>query len=96
MIKAKFSFFQMQIKRFLRNTIKLFEPTFCEAPKKFDPINGSATIGELVMAMMHAVVLVISDIYQAVIPTPVIAVNDTGRPDFSVNKALQRLFPGNR
>src|SRR5699024_5030637 len=57
-------------------------------------INMTVRINKFILAMFHAKMLVITDIYQAIIAGPTIAVYNTFRIYFSANNALQGLFTG--
>ncbi len=95
-IKSKFSFFQIQNKFLFRDSIELRKPSLGIAPERLNTINMSSSISELIVAMMHPVMFVISDIYQPVIPSPSIRMNNTLRTDFAPYNALKCLFTGIR
>lgn len=73
----------------LVHTIKLNQSAFSKAPERPD----SAPIGKFIPAVVHAVMFVISHIYQPVIAAPAVTMNHALRSCFFANNALKRLFP---
>jgi len=69
--KTEFCFFQITIKLPFWNTVELGQPTFSKGPKRLDTINVPVASGEFILAVIHAVMLVVADIYQAVISGPI-------------------------
>ena len=57
------------------DAVELGEPAFCEAPKGFDAIDVSATLGEGLL-LVDAHVLVIADIDQAIVSGPAIGADN--------------------
>ena len=96
MIKTEFSFFQMQIKGVFRHAIKLCESALGKAPERLDSINVAGRVGKFILAMLDAVMLVVADVYQAVIAAPAVAVNHAFGIHFASYNALKRLFTGIR
>lgn len=92
MIKAKFGFFQVQIKRMLRHTVELCQPSFRITPKRLDAVDMPLAVGKLVLTMVHSKVLGKADVHQAVVTTPAIRMNHTTHIDAPAHNALQRGF----
>lgn len=90
MIKAIFSFFQVQIERMFGYAIKLGQPTFCIAPERLDTVDMLFTIREFVLAMIHPEVLVKSNINQAVVASPAVGVDHGSWFYMTSDNALQR------
>ena len=65
-----------------------------ETPKRFDPINMTRRISKFILPMLDAVMLVVTDIYQAIIATPAVTVNHASGIHFPAYNALKRLFTG--
>ena len=59
MIKTEFSFFQIPVKLGGGDAIELSQPAFDKAPERLDTIKLPAVIDELILAVIHAVILVI-------------------------------------
>jgi len=92
MIKAIFSFFQMQVERMFGYAIKLGQPTFCIAPERLNTVNMPFTIRKFILAMIHSKVLIKANINQAVVASPAIRVNDSRRFYMTSDNVLQRSF----
>lgn len=65
---------------------------FGKAPKSFNAINMVFAINKFVIAMVHSKLLLVANIYQAIITTPAIRMNDAGRAYLATNNRLQRSF----
>ena len=94
MIKSEFSFFQIDIKFLFVNTIKLGQPPFPEAPQRLDPINMTRALCKIIVAMINAVMLIITSTRQATITTPAVTAGDTIRAYLSPHNTLKRSFLG--
>jgi uncharacterized membrane protein len=92
MVKAKLSFFQMQIKRMLRHAVKLCQSSLSTTPKRLNAIDMPLTIGELILAMIHPKMLIKANIHQTIIATPAIRMNYAADIDMTARNALQRGF----
>ena len=92
MVKAKLSFFKMQIKRVFSHTIKLCQSSFSITPKRFNAIDMGLSISKLIRAMMHPKMLIKANIHQTIIAAPAVRMNH--RTDFNMasDNALQRGF----
>lgn len=90
MVKAKLGFFQVQIERMLRYTVKLRQASFRIAPKGLDAIDMPIAIRKFILAMVYPKVFVKTNINQAIISTPTIGVNHGVRFDTPSANALQR------
>ena len=92
MIKTIFSFFQMRIERMFRYAIKFGQPAFCIAPERLNPVNVTLTIREFILTMINSKMLIKTNIDQAIITTPTIRMNNSGRLNMPPDNALQRGF----
>jgi len=63
MIKAKFTFFQVQQKGMLGHAGKLVETAFGKAPKRLNPVDVRRALYTFVVAVVHAVVAVEAHIH---------------------------------
>ena len=75
MIKAKFGFFQVQIKGMFRHAIEFCQTSFCETPERLDTVNMPLTTGKLVIPMVNPEVLIKADIDQSIIASPSIGMD---------------------
>ena len=62
MIKAIFSFFQMQIERMSRYAIKFGQPSFCIAPERLNTVNMSIDIRKFIFSVIHSKMFVEANI----------------------------------
>jgi len=67
------------------------EPTFSKSPKRFYPINMAFVVNKLVRSMVDPIMLFVTQIYQAIISSPAVRMNDAVRVDSSANNSLQRV-----
>lgn len=65
----------MQVKGGRRESIELHEPGLGKGPKGFDAVNMVPSPGELVLAMMDAIMLFVTQVHQAVVASPAVGVN---------------------
>lgn len=89
MIKTKFCFFQVQIKRVFGHAVKLCQSSFRITPKRLNPINMPIPTGKLILAMIDSKVLIKANIYQTIITTPAIGVDYRNGVHMLSNNALQ-------
>ena len=75
MIKSKFTFFQVQVKSAFANTSKLAKPGFCDGPKILNPIDMVMAIGKFIAAVLNSIVLLVTEVYKAVIDLKSIGVD---------------------
>jgi hypothetical protein len=92
-IKSKFRFFQIQSKFRFRDPIELCKASLGIAPKRRNLINiyMPSTISELIVAIMHPVMLVVSNIYHFILASSAITVNGTFRANYASYNTLKRL-----
>ena len=65
----------MQIKGGRRESIELHESGLGKGPKGFDAVDMVPPPGELVLAMMDAIMLFVTQVHQAVVASPAVGVN---------------------
>ena len=92
MIKAKLSFFKMQIKRVFSHTVKLCQPSFSITPKRLNPVNMTLPTRKLIVAMVHPKMLIKANIHQTIITTPAIRMNHRVHIHMPSDNSLQRGF----
>src|SRR3989337_4416762 len=92
MIKSKFTFFKVQIKSVLRYTMKLLKSSFRKRPERLCAVNMTLIISKLIITVLNPIVLLIADIYQSAITSPLVRMNNTFRRYFASNNGLQRGF----
>ncbi len=80
----------MQVKGLRIHSPKLNKPIFRVSPEAFNPVDMGLVSGKFVLPVAHLQVLSITDIDQAVIPSPVVRIDDTFETDLSTNILLQR------
>jgi hypothetical protein len=82
----------MLIKFLFTNSIKLGKPAFGKAPEGLYSVYMTQRICKLIGAVMDAKMFVIANIYQSVIASPTIGVNNAFRINFAPYNTLKRLF----
>lgn len=82
----------MEVKSMTGNTVELLESSFGKAPKALDAVDMMMTTNKFIAAMLDAKVLGITDIHQAVIATPAVAVDGDFGSHTAPNDGLQRGF----
>ena len=92
MIKAKLSFFKVQIERVFCHAIKYAQSSFSITPKRLNPVNMTLPTRKLIIAMVDSKEFIKSNIHQTIITTPAIRMNH--RADFNMpsDNSLQRGF----
>ena len=94
MVESELRFFEVEIEGVSRHPLESGESVLGETPEGLDPIDVVAAICELVFAVPDPEMSRVSDINQAVIAKPAIAVDDGIEADLSPNNPLQRSFFG--
>lgn len=92
MIKAKFAFFQMEREGMLVKAPEANESSFGKGPKAFYSIDMGMLASKLVVAMLNTKVLLIAQIYQAIVATPAIRVNNAFKFHTATNYSLESGF----
>ncbi len=92
MVKPKFALFQMKIKAVLLQTSKFDQACFGIGPKTFYPIDVRVLIGKFIRAMFHTKMFLITEIYQTIISTPAIRMDDAFQRNTSSYNALKSAF----
>ncbi len=88
MIESKFTFFEVQIKGSMWNTIEFFKSSFRIRPEWFNAIDVTITSGKFILTMMHTEVLFISHINQPIVASPAVRVDDAVEPYLAADRAL--------
>lgn len=91
MIKPKLTFFQVQMKSRSTHATKPAESCFGIAPKTFNVINVRLLLNKLIASMVDAKMFLVSQINQAIIPSPSIRMNDTFQLYAPPDDGLKRL-----
>src|SRR3989304_10556249 len=94
MIKSKFTFFKVQIKSVLRHTMKLLKSSFRIRPERLYAVNMTLIINKLIITVLNPIVLLIADIHQSVITSPLVRMNNTFTSSFGTNNGLKIGFCG--
>lgn len=77
------------------DSIELHQPSFGKRPEGFNAINrGSVSFHKLITSMVHSVMLVIANIYQAIIASPLIGIDNTLNVYSSSDNPLERSLGG--
>ena len=92
MIVSPFGFFQMQIKRRMRQSSVFGQTNFGDIPKSFHLIDVNGALGKFILAMINTKMFLISHINQACVATPTVRANDTLQVHTFANNRLQRAF----
>jgi len=72
--------------------MELREPAFRKRPKRLNPINMAFAIRKLIGSMVDSVMLLVAQVYKAIVSTPPIGVDDAIRIHTATYDALQRGF----
>ena len=91
-IKTKLAFFQMEIEAMLVNATEANQSSLGKGPKAFYPIDMRMLVGKLVVPMLNAKVLLIAQIYQPVVPSPAVRVNNAFKLHTATNYPLESGF----
>ena len=92
MVKAEFSFFQMQVEGDDGYSVELLQPAFGITPERLNAVDMVLTLGKLIGAVVNSEMLIKTDIYQAIITAPAVRVNHRIGCDVSPDHPLQRGF----
>ncbi len=75
MIKAIFTFFQMQVESFTRHAIELMQASFGIRPETFYSVNVNVADGKDIFGMIDPQMFRISDIDKTVVAAPAVRMN---------------------
>ena len=89
MIKPKLAFLQMEIKSMFLHSPETNQASFCIGPETFYSVNMTMLIGKFILSVLHSIVLLITKVYEAIIATPAIRVNDAFGVYTASDNALQ-------
>ena len=92
MVKAKLSFFQVQVKGVFCHTVKLCQSSFSIAPERLNAINMALPTGKLIVAMVHPKMLIKANIHQTIIAAPAVRMNHRADFNMAADNGLQRGF----
>lgn len=82
----------MQCKSMFRHAIELDQTTLSKAPKGFNPVDMAAALDELIVAVIDPKVFIKPNVYQTIVTTPAIGVDDTQRICFASDNRLLRAL----
>ena len=88
-VKAVFSFLQVQIKGAPRHTIEFHQTPFGITPEAFNPVDMGVTPGKLIFAVVDPKMLVKAHINQTIVAAPAISVDDACYIGFTSDDGLQ-------
>ena len=95
MVEAKLGLLQVPVERLPGNPVEFGQPSFCEAPERFDPVDVIGTPGKFILTMVDPKMFVESQVDQAIIPSPSVGVNETLciglAPDHRLENSLARI-----
>lgn len=94
LVEAELGFLEVQVKHMALDAFHLGQTQLGVSPERLDTIDVRLRVGELVTAVIHAQMLGVADIDEAVIAAPAIAVDDAVQRYLAPNNLLQRGFPG--
>ena len=92
MIESEFAFFQVMKKLLGTKAVELRHATLGKGPKALDSVNVIRAFGKLVIDMIDAKVFCKTDIYQAVVASPVVRVDDGLETYSAADNCLQRTL----
>lgn len=92
MIKPKFTFFQMKIKKIFINASEFSKAGLCICPEALDSVYMRFPFDKLVVSMPHPVMFLISQINKTGIASPCVGMYYALRVNSASNYALQRCF----
>lgn len=72
--------------------MKLHQPPFSIRPKGFNTVDVAFCIGKLIIAVVNSIMLFITEVYQAIISSPLVRMDDAFERNFTSNNGLQRGF----
>jgi len=94
MVEPEFAPFQMQFEGLFGDAIELRQAAFGKAPKRLNAIDMLLTSNKFVVAVIDPKVLVKADVYQPIVATPTIGMDDAGDVHLAPNNGLQCGFVG--
>jgi len=94
MAEPEFALFQMQFEGLFGDAIELRPAAFGKAPKRLNAIDMLLTSNKFVVAVIDPKVLVKADVYQPIVATPTIGMDDAGDVYLAPNNGLQCGFGG--
>lgn len=92
MIKAIFTFFQVQIESVVRHAVELLQTAFGIRPEAFDAVDVNIADGKKIVRMIDSQMLAVTDIDQSVVAAPAIGMNHRIQRNASANNGLQRFL----
>ena len=90
MVKPKLTLFQMEIKSVFLHASKANQAGFGIGPKAFYAVDLAMRIRKLILTMLYPVMLLIAKVYQSIVATPSVRMDDAFRVYPSTDDALQR------
>lgn len=94
MFESEFSLFEVQSKGVLCNAMKLSQPMFGIAPKRFNPVDMLGASYKFIVAVINPEMPINANIHKPIVATPTIGMDHAVGVNFATNNALQRGFGG--
>ena len=73
-------------------SMKFYQSVFSKGPEGFDSIDMAFASGKFISTMMYSIVLLITQIHQAIVTSPLIRMDNAFRGDSTSYYRLQRCF----
>lgn len=91
-VELEFAFFEVQVRRGVRDSMELHQSSLCKGPKGLDVVDMVFTPNTLIAAVMHSVILFIPQIHTTIITAPLIRVNNIVRGYAVSNNGLELVL----
>ena len=88
MVKAKLTLLEVQVERRFSHTVKFQQAALGTGPKGLCAIDVVTAMGEFIGTMLHTVMFLVSEIYEAIIAPPAIGMDNPVRVS-----TLPRMMP---
>ena len=89
MVKTIFSFFKVQLEGPTGKTFELRPSEFGKSPKRLNPVNVGVSLGELIVAVIDTVMLLIAQIHETVVSAPPVRIKDAVKSNSTLNHRMQ-------
>ena len=88
MVEPKLTLFKMQIKSCFRQSSKLCQAHFSNAPEVFDTVDVRLFISKFIGTMLNSVMLFIPQVHKAIVASPTIGVDRAFKVYFTLDHRL--------
>ena len=82
----------MKVEGISRYSMELYQPVFCKRPEGFNSVNVAFAPDKFISTMMYPIMLLVTQIHQAIITSPLIRMDNTFRRDSASYYCLQSCF----